>query len=191
MISMNTRFKGFGFGSKRKSSASNHTLPPQAAENSSTPTLAGRPGHPSNPSSTTNLEQMNPGGITRPPSYSPSYPPGPPGQVRTTSPPMAGGSRTPPAQMMGGPPPINTASVHYPPQHRPPMGAPQIPGVPGGPPQYGVSAPYPTQGPPPMIPYAGRNNAVEVEGAGRSKSQLIVGIDFVSILRPSSYASPD
>jgi hypothetical protein len=28
--------------------------------------------------------------------------------------------------------------------------------------------------------YVARNNAVEVEGAGRSKSQLIVGIDFVS-----------
>jgi hypothetical protein len=34
--------------------------------------------------------------------------------------------------------------------------------------------------------YANRNNAVEVEGAGRSKAQLIVGIDFVSI--PSSIA---
>jgi hypothetical protein len=30
------------------------------------------------------------------------------------------------------------------------------------------------------VQYGPRGNAVEVEGAGRSKSQLIVGIDFVS-----------
>ncbi|KFY01733.1 hypothetical protein O988_02572, partial [Pseudogymnoascus sp. VKM F-3808] len=54
----------------------------------------------------------------------------------------------------------------------------QIP--PPGPPGYGGGQqPY---GAPPAgmvpAPYVARNNAVEVEGAGRSKSQLIVGIDF-------------
>ena len=65
------------------------------------------------------------------------------------------------------PPPINTGG--YPPQ--------------GGPPHY---ANPPQYGSPPMnnmVPqqYQQRNNAVEVEGAGRSKAQLIVGIDFVSL----------
>jgi len=37
-----------------------------------------------------------------------------------------------------------------------------------------MGAPQPTLG-----QYGGRGQAVEVEGAGRSKAQLIVGIDFV------------
>ena len=50
----------------------------------------------------------------------------------------------------------------------------------GAPPGYGMQAPAP-HGMAPGIPqpqYGVRNPAVEVEGAGRSKSQLIVGIDF-------------
>ena len=88
-----------------------------------------------------------------------------------------GNPRTPPSQVLGGPPPINTAPGGYPQQHQQQMGAPsQLP----GPPQYGGQQPYaPQQGGMVPQPYT-RNNAVEVEGAGRSKSQLIVGIDFVS-----------
>ncbi len=96
---------------------------------------------------------------------------------------MAGNPRTPPSQVMGGPPPINTsAGGGYPPGHPaggmgppPPAGGP--PGY--GPPQYG--APGVPQGNQSVAAqqYANRN-AVEVEGAGRSKAQLIVGIDFVS-----------
>lgn len=60
-----------------------------------------------------------------------------------------------------------------------PMGAP--PPAMGPPPQYGAG--YGAQtGPPGGIAggqYGSRTNAVEVEGAGRSKAQLIVGIDFV------------
>lgn len=87
---------------------------------------------------------------------------------------------------MGGPPPINTATTGgYPPQHGPPLsGAPPIG---PGPPQYGEAA-YPNPGMGAMgnpAQYGARNNAVEVEGAGRSKSQLIVGIDFVSFLEVS------
>jgi hypothetical protein len=126
----------------------------------------------------------HPGAGGRPPSYTPGYPQG----NRTTSPPMPqgpGNPRTPPTQVMGGPPPINTAAQGgYLPQHGPPhVGAPPM-GGPGGPPQYG-GGPYPPPGAPgAMAPvqYAPRSNAVEVEGAGRSKSQLIVGIDFVSIV---------
>ena len=72
------------------------------------------------------------------------------------------------------PPPINTGGY---PQGHPALGggAAQPPGYGGG---YGQSqgmvAPQPTLG-----QYGGRGQAVEVEGAGRSKAQLIVGIDFV------------
>ena len=56
------------------------------------------------------------------------------------------------------------------------MGPP--PGV--HPPVYGGGYGAPTGPPPTMNPqYGGRGGAVEVEGAGRSKAQLIVGIDFV------------
>jgi hypothetical protein len=89
---------------------------------------------------------------------------------------------------MGGPPPINTAASGYPPGH-PAAGqmgaAPAAAGPPqygGGPPQYG--APPAGGGSIAAQQYANRNNAVEVEGAGRSKAQLIVGIDFVSIESP-------
>ena len=53
--------------------------------------------------------------------------------------------------------------------------------APGGhPPVYGGGYGAPTGPPPTMNPqYGGRGGAVEVEGAGRSKAQLIVGIDFV------------
>lgn len=73
------------------------------------------------------------------------------------------------------PPPINTGA--YPGGHPALGGAAQPPGYGGG---YGQpngmhSAPQPTLG-----QYGGgRGQAVEVEGAGRSKAQLIVGIDFV------------
>ena len=69
------------------------------------------------------------------------------------------------------PPPINTGAY---PQGHPALGggAGQPPGYGGG---YGQVAPQSTLG-----QYGGRGAAVEVEGAGRSKAQLIVGIDFVS-----------
>lgn len=186
MNSMNARFKGFGL-SKRKSTANNPNVPQQPVTTTS-PQLSGRPGPPSSAStSTASLPQMNQqhGGGVRPPSYTPGYPPGVIGQqqVRTTSP-QVGNPRTPPSQMMGGPAPLNTAAAGYPPQQHPPVmgGPPPMQGVPGGPPQYG-GPPYPQQQQAGMgapQPYVSRNNAVEVEGAGRSKSQLIVGIDFVS-----------
>lgn len=184
---MNARLKGFGLGSKRKSSANNPSLPQQAANSSSTTLpgqLPGRPGPPSASNSVNSLPGMNhPGAGGRPPSYTPGYPPTLGG--RTTSPPMPqgpGATRTPPTQVMGGPPPINTAAGGYPQQHGPPpMGGPPL-SQGGGPPQYGGGAPYAPAGAGGMapVPYTRPGNAVEVEGAGRSKSQLIVGIDFVS-----------
>ena len=195
MSSLNNRFKGLGFGSKRKSSAN---VPTSIVTNPSSsapqlPQISHLPGRPvpadtSAASSTTSLPMNHSGAGGRPPSYSNNYAPAPTAIGRTTSP-MAGGTpRTPPTQMMGGPPPINTAASGYPPGHPAAgqMGAPPAAAGPpqygGGPPQYG--APPPGGGSIAAQQYANRNNAVEVEGAGRSKAQLIVGIDFVSIESP-------
>jgi hypothetical protein len=176
---MNSRFKGLGFGSKRKSSAN---VPTTIAQNpsSSTPQLPGRPLPPTASSSTTSLPMNHTGPGGRPPSYTNQYSPAPASVGRTQSP-MAGTPRTPPTQVMGGPPPINTAAAGYPPGH--PVGGMGAPPQVGGPPQYGppqYGAPPPGGGSVAAAQYANRNNAVEVEGAGRSKAQLIVGIDFVS-----------
>jgi hypothetical protein len=119
--------------------------------------------------------QQNP--LGRPPSY-------------TYAPP---GGLAPGQQQQGRPhsplPPINTAggAPHgYPPQQMYQQQQPQ--GPPGYPPpqqqtgQYGggYGAP-PAAAPAPQGPqsYARPGGAVEVEAAGRSKAQLIVGIDFV------------
>lgn len=187
MSSMNSRLKGLGFGSKRKSSANNvPTVIAAQNPSASSPQLAGRPDTATTTasSSTTSLPMNHPGSGGRPPSYTNNYAPAPAGVGRTTSP-MASNPRTPPTMMTGGPPPINTAASGYPPGHAAAgqMGAPPPAAGPpqygGGPPQYG--APPPGGGSIAAQQYANRNNAVEVEGAGRSKAQLIVGIDFVSI----------
>jgi hypothetical protein len=119
----------------------------------------------------------------RPPSYTNQYSPAPAAvNGRTQSPLTTGNPRTPPTQMVGGPPPINTAASGYPPGH-PAQGGMGPPPPAGGPPQYGppqYGAPgAPAGGSMAAAQYANRG-AVEVEGAGRSKAQLIVGIDFVS-----------
>ncbi len=171
---MSSRFKGFGgFGSKRTSSRPGA---PTQQQQPSTTTLApststnGLAIHtpPGSTSSTTSLP-MNQGqnGLGRPPSY--TYNPNAP---RATSP------MPPQQQQMAhhAPPPINTGAY---PQGHPALGgaAQQPPGYGGGYGQsQGMGAPQPTLG-----QYGGRGQAVEVEGAGRSKAQLIVGIDFVRI----------
>lgn len=60
-----------------------------------------------------------------------------------------------------------------------------MPPIPGGPPQYGPPQYGTPQGGGSLAAaqYANRN-AVEVEGAGKNKAQLIVGIDFVSVCDP-------
>ncbi|KAL2069049.1 hypothetical protein VTL71DRAFT_15387 [Oculimacula yallundae] len=177
MSSMNSRFKSLGFGSKRKSSSANVPTIAQNPTTSSAPQL--RPISASTTSSTSSLPMNHNGAGGRPPSYTNNYAPAPAAVGRTQSP-MTGNPRTPPSQVMGGPPPINTASAGgYPPGH--PAGG-MAPPPAGGPPGYGP----PQYGPPVPVggnsvaaaQYANRNNAVEVEGAGRSKAQLIVGIDF-------------
>lgn len=199
---MNSRFKSFGFG-KRKSTASIQS--PEGATPSHTPPPSQIPQHQlphlrqTTPlgasSSTTSLPMNHPGTGNRPPSYSANYPQNPQGAPLRQSSPLTnqGPNRTPPSQMAGGPPPINTgAPVGYPPnmapmgqgppQHMGPPGGP--PGPPGGPPGFGGQTGYPPAGgPPPPGPIAQQfqqgNPAAEVEGASKSKAQLIVGIDFV------------
>ncbi len=179
MSSMNSRFKGLGFGSKRKSSSNTPTIAQNPTTSSPAPQL--RPISASTTSSTSSLPMNHPGAGGRPPSYTNNYAPAPAAAGRTQSP--MSNPRTPPSQVMGGPPPINTAATGgYPPGH--PAGGMGAPPPAGGPPGYGppqYGAPLPTGGNSvAAAQYANRNNAVEVEGAGRSKAQLIVGIDFVN-----------
>ncbi|KAL7923423.1 actin-like ATPase domain-containing protein [Trichoderma austrokoningii] len=190
MSSLNSRFKSFGLG-KRKSVASIHSIQQQPAP----PTSAGTPPPaqipqpqqqqppPGAASSTTSLPMNHPGQGARPPSYSAgSYPTPSQGQPLGRTSPMTGQNRTPPSQMSGGPPPINTgAPAGYPPNMNP-MGQ-MPPGMPqGGPPGFGQPTGYPPGPPPAGGPIAQQfqqgNPAAEVEGASRSKAQLIVGIDF-------------
>lgn len=169
---MNSRFKGFGgFGSKRTTSSTsrNGSLPQQPSTTTLAPSAPtnGLVAHtpPGSTSSTTSLP-MNPpqNGLGRPPSY--TYNPNAPG-------PRAQSPMPPQQQVAHHPPPINTGA--YPSGHPALGGASQPPGYGGGYGQgQGMGAPQPTLG-----QYGGRGQAVEVEGAGRSKAQLIVGIDFV------------
>ena len=182
---MTSRFKGFSgaFGSKRTSNqqGTRNGLSPHSPQqqhghlpNHSSTSLAHTP-PPTNgvvhtpqgsTSSTTSLPMnQTQTGLGRPPSY--TYNPNAP---RAASP-------LPPGQQMAHPPPpINTGAY---PQSHPALaaGGTQPPGYSG----YGAQvAPQPTLG-----QYSGRGQAVEVEGAGRSKAQLIVGIDFVREMDPS------
>ncbi|PBP26486.1 actin-like ATPase domain-containing protein [Diplocarpon rosae] len=188
MSSMNSRLKSLGFGSKRKSSSNAPTIPQSQNQNqnqnptTSNPAPQLRPLSTSTTSSESSLPMNHPVPGGRPPSYTNNYAPAPPVAGGRTQSPMTGNPRTPPSQVMGGPPPINTAATGgYPPGH--PAGTMGAPPPAGGPPGYGPPQ-YATQIPAgansfAAAQYANRSNsAVEVEGAGRSKAQLIVGIDF-------------
>jgi hypothetical protein len=168
---MNSRLKNFGFGSKRKSSApltttQSNLQPPTPNGTPSTPPTGG------NNSSSTSLpaprDSMNQNQLGRPPSY--TYNPG----ARPTSP-LPPGGQPAPQQATHHPPPINTGAFPggHPAQG---MGAPAPPGYGGGYPQPSA----PQHGPPHGLAQYGNRAPAEVEGAGRSKAQLIVGIDFVS-----------
>lgn len=181
MNSMNARFKNL-VGSKRKSSS--HQPSPTAA-GGSTPTGANRPTSlsPQASNGSSSSLPMNPQqqtGLGRPPSYTfaPSgLAPGPPQQQQHH------GRPTSPL------PPLNTAAPGYPAHQPPPVGYPPQPGPPGYPPQpppgqygAGYGPPPPPPGPQQHGPPAvyNRPGMAEVQGEGRSKAQLIVGIDFVS-----------
>lgn len=163
---MNSRFKQFGasFGSKRNS---NRNVSTPQSSSSLIPAPIGVTHTPAPGASSTISLPMNPpqNGLGRPPSY--TYNP----NARPTSP-------MPPTtqQTMHHPPPINTGA--YPQGHPALAGAAQPPGYGGGYAQPNGMHNPPSQ-PSTMPQYAARGQAVEVEGAGRSKAQLIVGIDFV------------
>lgn len=175
---MNSRFKQFGasFGSKRnpnRTRDNNSSTSTANPSNGSSLTLApptnGVVPSPSNTTSSTTSLPMNqaPNGLGRPPSY--TYNPNAP-RAQSPMPPQ------PQQQMAHHPPPIHTGT--YPQGHPALGGAAQPPGYGGGYGQpngmHGAGAPQPTLG-----QYQTRGGPVEVEGAGRSKAQLIVGIDFV------------
>ncbi|KAL8876457.1 MAG: hypothetical protein Q9198_005348 [Flavoplaca austrocitrina] len=177
---MNSRFKQFGasFGSKRNPNRNrdNNSTTTSNPSNSSNLTLApptnGVLPTPSNNTSSTTSLPMNPppnNGLGRPPSY--TYNPNGP-RTQSPMPPQQ-----PPQQMTHHPPPIHTGA--YPQGHPALNGAAQPPGYGGGGGygqpngMHGAGAPQPTLG-----QYQARGPPVEVEGAGRSKAQLIVGIDF-------------
>lgn len=156
---MNSRFKQFGASFSTKRNSTRHR------DNNSNLQPSNGVGHnPSNSTSSTTSLPMNPqNGLGRPPSY--TYNPNAP---RSNSP-------LPPQQQMAHhPPPIHTGG--YPHGHPALGGSGQPPGYGGGYSQANGlgSAPQPTLG-----QYPSRGAPVEVEGAGRSKAQLIVGIDFV------------
>lgn len=150
---MSSRFKNFGFGSKRKS----NNLAPQN-QNGATPSPP-----PGANSSSASLPMNNQNQLGRPPSYTYSSP-----GARPTSP-------LPPGQPQLAhhhPPPINTGVAYT---------QPVAPGMPAPAPPYG----YPPHGlqhapiPPSMPQYPARSHTGnELDATGRSKAQLIVGIDF-------------
>lgn len=178
--SINSRFKVLGFGSKRKSGASTTSSHQDDSLSSPTPQLQnpqlGRP-LTSAASSTTSLPINHSTSSGRPPSYTNNFSPTPARAGHQS--PMPNNSRNTPSQTVNAPPPINTSTTGYSSINSPgTMVGPQssISGPPGyGPPQY---ASVPGSQACSNVQYSGRNNAVEVEGAGRSKAQLIVGIDF-------------
>lgn len=159
---MSSRFKSFTFGKNRNKHSSSPVAPPQPTSNQSSNTLvpasSTSPSSPPSASSTTSLPMNNQNTLGRPPSYTYNS------VGRPTSP-------MPPGQQLAHhPPPLNT-NLQYGQAPVQPMGAP---------PGYGLQQQVP-HGMAPGMPqpqYGVRNPAVEVEGAGRSKAQLIVGIDF-------------
>ncbi|KAL8737741.1 MAG: hypothetical protein Q9181_001398 [Wetmoreana brouardii] len=173
-VLMNSRLKQFGaqFGSKRTPNRNrdNSTTTTTSTTGSSLtlapPTNGVVPPLSNSTSSTTSLPMNQaPNGLGRPPSY--TYNPNAPRAQSPMPPP-------PHQQMAHHPPSIQTGA--YPQGHPALGGAAQPPGYGGG---YGQpngmhgGAPQPTLG-----QYQSRGAPVEVEGAGRSKAQLIVGIDF-------------
>ncbi|EEH44464.2 uncharacterized protein PADG_00753 [Paracoccidioides brasiliensis Pb18] len=160
---MSSRFKSFGFGSKRKTATRpNPTTAANinASNNNNNNGVATPSPPPVANNSTASLPMNNPNQLGRPPSY--TY--------------NAGGrpaSPLPPAQQLAhSPPPINTG-VPYPQSSGPIASPPQPPGYGGYPPH---AAPHAMQQ---SIPTYGRaHNTGELDATGRSKAQLIVGIDF-------------
>lgn len=170
---MNARLRSLALGKSKRKSSGNITPQP-----TSSPPLNGVIHTPTGSNTSTTSLPMNQSpaqnGLGRPPSY--TYNPNAP---RATSP-MPPGQQ----QAVHHPPPINTNPYSL--GHPAAGGAPQLPPVYGAGYQQpngmgGGGAPGPGIG-----QYGSRAAPVEVEGAGKSKAQLIVGIDFVSVSPPDA-----
>lgn len=175
---MSSRFKSFSWKRNKQQQSSVTSLSPvQSINTPSTRTLVSPPPQPAPPasvpppalsttsassppsghtsSSTSSLPMNNPNQLGQPPSYTYNNVAG-----RPTSP-------MPPGSQPQIPHPLNT-NMPYPGQQT--LGAPPV---------YGMQQPVMGRGlPSSQVPYGVRNPAHEVEGAGRSKASLIVGIDF-------------
>lgn len=156
---LSNRLGRFGFGSGRKTSSHTPSPPPN------------NQGHPSGAGA---VQQ-------RPPSYPPPYQPPPQGPQQ--QPHLQGvGRATSPMPQQGPYGPGQIGSI--PPSLPPPMNMAPPGSSYGHPPTYGGQPQgnhRDSHGPTAMgHPTMGRPQAAEVEGGGRSKAQLIVGIDFVS-----------
>ncbi|KAL3482024.1 hypothetical protein BJX99DRAFT_113185 [Aspergillus californicus] len=181
MDSMSSRFKSFSWKRSKQQNSSVTSVAPPSINTPSTRTLvhspppppsithtttastiasttAGSPPHSGeNSSSNTSLPMNNnPNTLGQPPSYTYNTVTG-----RPTSP-------MPPGAQQQMPHPLNT-NMPYPGQQT--MGAPPVYGMQQ---QHGMGNRLPSSQP----SYGIRNPAHEVEGAGRSKASLIVGIDF-------------
>lgn len=178
--SINSRLKGLGFGSKRKSGSSATTTSQDDSPNSPPQLQYPQLGRPisSAASSSTSLPMTQSVSSARPPSYTNNLAPAPSRIGRQS--PMLSNTRNAASQPISGGSCINTANPGY--SASSTVGgiggpAPTSSGPPGyGPPQYTTMTGSQAMT---SASYMNRNNAVEVEGAGRSKAQLIVGIDFV------------
>jgi hypothetical protein len=146
---MKSSLKNQLFGSKRKSNFQKSTSP-NGSLTAASPTPPPNSSQTSLPVAGTG---MNPNQLGRPPSYSYNTATG-----------------RPQSPMPPHPPPIDTRGYTG---ANPTMGTPQPPGYGGA----GYGAPQP--GMQPTMGQYGAGRPAEVEGAGRSKAQLIVGIDFV------------
>lgn len=150
---MKSSLKSQLFGSKRNRTSSQNPTSPNGSLSAASPTPPPNSSQTSLPVPGTG---MNPNQLGRPPSYS----------YNTTT-------GRPQSPMPPHPPPIDTRGYTG---ANPPMGPPQPPGYGGA----GYGAPQP--GMQPSMGQYGAGRPAEVEGAGRSKAQLIVGIDFVRCL---------
>ena len=148
---MNSRFKlNFRRGPKEKQ---NSSPAPNPVAPSASPTSAPSRRSDSTTSLSMNQQPQPQTQLGRPPSYTVNQRPNSP---------MA------PGQQHGQhPAPLNPPPLQY------PQPLQQM-----NPPGYGMQPMAPSIPTSMPQPYAGRNPAVEIEGANRSKAQLIVGIDF-------------
>ncbi|KAK8233568.1 hypothetical protein HDK90DRAFT_414961 [Phyllosticta capitalensis] len=176
---MNSRLKSFLSRDRDSHRRSTQNLAAQGTTNTTPPPGSASSLSPSNPgsSSSTSLPTMNHPNPSVPAGRPPSYTLAPPGTAHLGAQQQNTGRTASPMP----PPPINTAPQGHQGHYSHPQG--QIYQPAAGPPGYPPHAQHPGYPTYPNAPPAGpqsftRPAPVEADGQGRSKAQLIVGIDF-------------